>query len=75
MVSPTHLSPRVGVAPDYARTSRQTRRPQHRFNLKTKPYQIQPFCIAPVLPGETLTSAMLQTQSWSDPLATGPLKI
>ena len=74
MVSPTHLSPRVGVAPDYARTSRQTRRPQHRFNLKTKPYQIQPFCIAPVLPGETLTSAMLQTQSWSDPLATGPLK-
>lgn len=74
MVSPTVRSPRVGVAPDYARTARTTRRPQHKFNLKTKPYQIQPFAIAPVLPGETLVSAMLQSQAWSDPLASGPLR-
>jgi len=74
MVSPTERSPRVGVAPGYARTSRATRRPQHRFNLKTKPYQIQPLLIAPVLPGETLNGLMLQAQAWSDPLATGILR-
>lgn len=74
MVSPAKLSPRVGVAPDYQRTNRVSRRPQHRFNLKIKPYQIQPFCLAPVLPGETLTTAMLQSQAWSDPLASGVLR-
>ena len=74
MVSPTKLSPRVGVAPDYARTTRVARRPQHRFNLKVKPYQIQPFCVAPVLPGETLQSALLQSQAWSDPLGVGVLR-
>lgn len=50
---------------------RQTRRPQHPFNLVTKPYQIQPCAIAPVLPGETLDHCLLQSQVWSDPLATG----
>ena len=74
MVTPAKLSPRVGVAPDYARTNRVARRPQHRFNLKTKPYQIQPFALAPVLPGETLTTAMPQSQAWSDPLAAGVLR-
>ena len=74
MVSPAKLSPRVGVAPDYARTNRATRRPAHKFNLKVKPYQIQPFCVAPVLPGETLVSAMMQSQAWSDPLAAGVLR-
>lgn len=71
MVSPTIRSPRVGVAPAYQATGRKARRPQHRFNLINKPYQIQPFCIAPVIPGESLKSAMLQAQLWSDPLASG----
>ena len=74
MVSPAKLSPRVGVAPDYARTNRATRRPAHKFNLKVKPYQIQPLCVAPVLPGETLVSAMMQSQAWSDPLSAGVLR-
>lgn len=74
MVSPTIRSPRVGVSPAYERSNRVTRRPQHRFNLKTKPYQIQPLMIAPVLPGESLTNIMLQAQSWSDPLAAGVLR-
>lgn len=51
--------------------SRQVRRPQHRFNLITKPYQIQPCGIAPVLPGETIQHSLLQSQVWSDPLAAG----
>lgn len=50
---------------------RHVRRPQHRFNLITKPYQIQPCFIAPVLPGETINHALLQSQVWSDPLADG----
>lgn len=50
---------------------RQVRRPNHRFNLITKPYQIQPCGIAPVLAGETLQNSLLQAQVWSDPLASG----
>jgi hypothetical protein len=48
---------------------RVTRRPQHRFNLKWRPYQIQPFMIAPVLPGETLKEGVLQVRAKSDALA------
>lgn len=50
---------------------RAVRRPNHRFNLVTKPYQIQPCGIAPVLAGETLQHSLLQAQVWSDPLASG----
>ena len=48
---------------------RVTRRPQHRFNLKHRPYQIQPFMIAPVLPGETLSNATIQVRAKTDALA------
>lgn len=51
------------------RGGRSVRRPVHRFNLISKPYQIQPCGIAPVLPGETMQHALLQAQVWSDPLA------
>lgn len=47
---------------------RATRRPQHKFNLKSKPFEICPFMIAPVLPGETMTSAMTQVRAVSDPI-------
>jgi len=50
------------------RTSRHTRRPQHRFQLRQKPWQIQPFAIAPVLPGETMQNALLQVREVTDPL-------
>ena len=68
------VSPGVTLAPAYAKKRRVQRRPAHRFNLKMKPYQLQPFMIAPVLPGETMNSLMLQSQAWSDPLAGGPMK-
>lgn len=74
MPSPTIRSPRVGVAPHYQATRRVTRSPQHKFNLKTKPYGLYPFMIAPVLPGETLKNLMIQTQCWSDPLAASVMK-
>lgn len=71
MASPTARSPRVAMAPAYQRSDRVSRRPQHRFNLQTRPYELQPFMIAPVLPGETMKNLMLQTQAWSDPLKSG----
>lgn len=64
----TYRSPRVGISPSYAMTQRVQRRPQHKFNLRFQPYQIQPTMIAPVLPGETLKTVMLQSQCWSTPL-------
>jgi len=69
MVSPTIRSPRVAIAPAYARTERTGRRPQNPFNVRTKPFQIQPVMFHPVLPGETLKAMLIQAQIWSDPLA------
>lgn len=68
MASPTARSPRVALAPAYARTERTGRRPQNPFNVVTKPFQIQPVMFHPVLPGETLKNLLLQSQVWSDPL-------
>lgn len=65
------LDPKVQIAPAYAAQRRRARRPQHNFQLETLPYQLQPFCIAPVIPGETLTDNMLMSQCWSDPLVAG----
>lgn len=50
------------------RTQRVPRRPAHPFQLETRPWQIQPFMIAPVLPGETLKNLLLQSRVVSDPL-------
>ncbi len=47
---------------------RVVRRPQHTFHLQTLPYQIQPFLLAPVLPGETMRSLMFQSRAVTDPL-------
>ena len=51
------------------RSQRRTfRRPQHKFNLKSKPFEIVPFMIAPVVPGETMDNLMLQARVVSDPI-------
>ena len=68
MASPTQRSPRVAIAPAYARTERVGRRPQNPFNVATRPFQIQPVMFHPVLPGETLKTLLIQSQVWSDPL-------
>ena len=49
-------------------TGRKLRKPIHTFNLKTRPFQIQPFLLAPVLPGETLKSGLLQSRTVVDPI-------
>lgn len=69
--SPTKRSPRAAVADGVASRERVTRSPSMRFNLKTLPYDIQPFAIMPVWPAEGLKNILLQSQVWSDPLAAG----
>lgn len=50
------------------RVSRVPRSPKHKFQLRTRPYVIQPFVIAPVLPHETMKNALLQARVVSDPV-------
>lgn len=57
----------AGVIPQPT-MGRRLRRPQHTFQLRTRPYQVQPFMIAPVLPGETLKNLLLQATCISDPV-------
>jgi len=52
-----------------APTGRVQRRPKHKFAVRHKPFVIQPFAIAPVLPAETLNMAMIQSRAITDPLA------
>ena len=59
----------VQTAQAYRNTRRTPRMPRYHFNLATKPYQLQPFCIAPVLPGETLDRVQMQARVVSDPIA------
>lgn len=50
------------------RTQRKPRTPTHTFQIRTRPFQIQPFMIAPVLPGETLKNFMFQCRTVTDPI-------
>lgn len=44
------------------KVGRKTRSPQHAFLLRQSPWEIQPFLLAPVLPGETLKNGLLQAR-------------
>lgn len=55
-------------ATDIKNVRRRPRRPKHTFNLRTKPYEIAPFLIAPVLPGETMQNLLLQSRVVTDPI-------
>lgn len=56
------------VLQEVARVGRHTRSPKHSFHVRQLPWQIQPFAIAPVLPGETLKNALLQARAITDPI-------
>lgn len=47
---------------------RVTRSPQHTFQVEHVPFDIQPFMIAPVLPGDTLKNVLLQSRVVTDPV-------
>lgn len=50
------------------RVGRRIRRPQHPFYLNAYPWQICPFLIAPVIPGETMNNLLLQARTVTDPI-------
>ena len=60
--------PRIQRAKPYAGVKRTMRSPNHPFSLKTRPFQIQPFLISPVLPGETLTNLVHQSRTVTKPI-------
>lgn len=62
------MARRPSVAPAIVSANRVTRSPVHHFHLRTIPFQIQPFLLAPVLPGETMTNLMLRARVVSDPI-------
>jgi hypothetical protein len=51
------------------RVARKQRKPTHNFNVRYRPYDLQPFMLAPVLPGETMKNLLLQARCVSDPVA------
>ena len=51
---------------DLPRQGRVSRRPEHTFHVRYRPFQIQPVMIAPVLPGETMKQAQFQVRAVAD---------
>lgn len=47
---------------------RTLRKPQHPFNIHSRPFEITPFLIAPTLPGDTLTNWLMQSRVVTDPI-------
>lgn len=58
----------VQIVQAAASPSRGLRRPQHTFQIRHRPWQIQPMLLAPVVPGETLKNALVQARVVSDPI-------
>lgn len=51
-----------------APTSRVGRYPKHNFQVHSKAFTAQPFMLAPVLPGETLSNLYLESRVVTDPV-------
>lgn len=56
------------VVREAARSRRRLRMPNHSFFSVQKMWEIAPVVIAPVLPGETMKQALIQIDSYSDPV-------
>lgn len=63
----THLNRTTNVEPLPA-TGRVLRRPAHPFYIAARPFQIVPFFMAPVLPGETMRNLLFQARGISQPI-------
>lgn len=63
------------IVQETGKMQRKMRRPSHNYAVNHQPYHIQPFMIAPVLPGETLANLHMTGRAISDPLATGQMNI
>lgn len=56
------------VLQDLPQVGRKMRRPAHPSYIEHLPYVIQPFMLAPVLPGETLKKLMFQSRAITSPI-------
>lgn len=54
------MAQNIQIVRDAPKVGRVTRSPKHTFVLKQKPFTIQPFMIAPVWPGDTMTNLLVQ---------------
>lgn len=61
----------IKVVEHLSKTGRRMRNPVHNFQVRNLPWQIQPICIAPVLPGETLKNILVQARIVTDPIVNG----
>lgn len=68
---PMQKESKMQIVSRIPKTTRVSRTPEHPFNVSAKPYVIQPMMIAPVLPGETLSSLVWQARSQTEQLAQG----
>ena len=50
------------------RQRRRHRRPSEPFNVRSRPFEITPFMIHPVLPNETMDNLLFQVDAYSDPI-------
>lgn len=50
------------------RQRRRHRRPSEPFNIRSRPFEITPFMIHPVLPNESLDNLLFQVDAYSDPI-------
>jgi len=53
---------------EVAKAGRLLRRPKHPYQIKQRPFIVQPIMIAPVLPGETLKHLSFQSRAVTDPI-------
>lgn len=60
--------PNVVQVHEKGRQTRFLRQPQHPFQVRYRPWQIQPIFIAPILAGETLEQINYQARVVSDPI-------
>lgn len=56
------------VAQRAPKVGRVMRRPTHQWNVRARPWTMQPCMIAPVIPGESLKNAVLQARVVTDPI-------
>lgn len=63
--------PNVQLVQDAPVVGRIQRRPKHSFNVKHQPFTIQPFLLAPVLPGESMVNGLMQSRAITDPINNG----
>ncbi len=59
------------IVQDVNQVRRKARNPVHPHLIEYQPYQLQPFMIAPVLPGDTMKRLSMQARVISDPLKGG----